>query len=99
MGNHTTVTVAAQSGNFQLNVMLPLIAKNLLESIHLLSNALPILADQAIVGFTINQKRVEENLAQSHSGDCAERSYRDTILRQKLPNEPIRRSVLCWRSR
>jgi len=50
-GNDTTITVAGQSGNFQLNVMLPVIAYNLLQSIELLANALELLADKAIRGF------------------------------------------------
>ena len=54
IGNDTTVTVAGQSGNFQLNVMLPVIAKNVLQSIDLLSNAAMHLADDAIAGFTVN---------------------------------------------
>ena len=46
MGNHTTITVAGASGNFQLNVMLPVIAHNLLQSIELLANAMRLLADK-----------------------------------------------------
>jgi fumarate hydratase class II len=53
MGNHTAITVGGQSGNFQLNVMLPMIAWNLLQSIQLLSNASIALADQAIAGFKV----------------------------------------------
>jgi len=59
IGNDTAITVAGQSGNFQLNVMLPVVAFNLLQSISLLSNAARQLADKAIAGFTVN----EENLA------------------------------------
>jgi fumarate hydratase class II len=61
MGNDTAITVGGQSGNFQLNVMLPMIAHNLLQSIELLSNASRVLADKAIAGFTVN----EENLKQA----------------------------------
>ena len=43
IGNDVTITVAAQSGNFQLNVMLPVIAYNLLKSINLLSGAMSVL--------------------------------------------------------
>ncbi len=53
IGNHTTVTVAGQSGNFQLNVMLPVVAYNLLQSIELLANASTALADSAIKGFKV----------------------------------------------
>ena len=47
MGNDVTIGIAGQSGNFELNVMLPLIGYNLLSSIELLSNALTLLADKA----------------------------------------------------
>jgi fumarate hydratase class II len=62
IGNDTTITVAGQSGNFQLNLMLPLIARNLLESIQLLSNVSRVLADSAIAGFTVNEARLAEAL-------------------------------------
>jgi fumarate hydratase class II len=62
IGNDTTITVAGQSGNFQLNVMLPVIAHNLLESVRLLANASRLLADSAIAGFTVNQARLAEAL-------------------------------------
>jgi fumarate hydratase, class II len=58
MGNDTTIAIAGQSGNFQLNVMLPVIAYNLLQSIELLSNAARVLADAAIAGFTVNEARI-----------------------------------------
>jgi fumarate hydratase, class II len=58
IGNDTAITVAGQSGNFQLNVMLPLIARNLLESIQLLANVSRSLADSAIKGFTVNTERL-----------------------------------------
>jgi len=59
IGNDATITVAGQSGNFQLNVMLPVVGYNLAQSIEILSTATRQLADQAIAGFTINA----ENLA------------------------------------
>jgi len=62
IGNDTTITVAGQSGNFQLNVMLPVIAHNLLESIRLLSNVSRALADSAIAGFRVNMARIGEAL-------------------------------------
>jgi fumarate hydratase class II len=62
IGNDATITLAAQSGNFQLNVMLPVIAHNLLQSLELLANAAPALADSAIVGFTVNEARLAEAL-------------------------------------
>src|SRR5579859_7731325 len=62
IGNDVTITIAGQSGNFQLNVMLPLIAYNLLESIRLLANAARALADNAIAGFKVNGARIAEAL-------------------------------------
>ncbi|GAC1457565.1 MAG: class II fumarate hydratase FumC [Steroidobacteraceae bacterium] len=62
IGNDTTITVAGQSGNFQLNVMLPVIAHNLLQSIHLLANAARALGDSAIAGFKVNTARLAEAL-------------------------------------
>jgi fumarate hydratase class II len=62
MGNDATVAIAGQSGNFQLNVMLPVIAYNLLQSIDLLSNAARALADSAIAGFTVNEARISAAL-------------------------------------
>jgi fumarate hydratase, class II len=62
IGNDTTITIAGQSGNFQLNVMLPVIAHNLLESIRLLSNVSRALADSAIAGLRVNTARIAEAL-------------------------------------
>ena len=60
IGNDSTITIAGQSGNFQLNVMLPVIAHNLLQSIHLLASVARALADGAIAGFTVNKARLAE---------------------------------------
>ncbi|MFK8053689.1 MAG: class II fumarate hydratase [Woeseiaceae bacterium] len=62
IGNDTTVTVAGQAGSFQLNVMLPVIAKNVLQSIDLLSNVSVSLADDAIAGFSVNQENLNRAL-------------------------------------
>ncbi len=62
IGHDATITVAGQSGNFQLNVMLPVIAYNLLESIRLLSNVARLLGARAIAGFKINSARLAEAL-------------------------------------
>jgi len=63
IGNDAAITIGGQSGNFQLNVMLPLIAYNLLQSIDILSNVSVLLADKAIAGFKVNTARVNEALA------------------------------------
>lgn len=54
MGLDSTNAIAGQSGNFQLNVMLPLVGANLLDMIELMGNAMTMLADKAIRGFTVN---------------------------------------------
>jgi fumarate hydratase, class II len=56
MGNDATITIAGQSGNFELNVMLPLIAYNLLQSIELLSNAAENLTDQCVSGIEATER-------------------------------------------
>jgi len=65
MGNHATITVAGQAGNFQLNVMLPVIAYNLLQGLELTSNASRLLADKAIAGFTVNEAHMQDALAKN----------------------------------
>src|SRR6185312_2478047 len=65
IGHDATITVAGQSGNFQLNVMLPVIAYNLLESIEILANASRLLADRAIAGFKVRQDHIREALARN----------------------------------
>ena len=61
-GYHMALTIAGQSGSFQLNVMLPLIAHNLLQSIEILANAVRLLADKAISGFTVSRERLGQAL-------------------------------------
>ena len=58
-------SLATQSGSFQLNVMLPLIADNLLTQIQLLSSAMRHLADKAIAGFTVNRGHIEQALSRN----------------------------------
>lgn len=62
IGNDSTITIAGQSGNFELNVMLPVIAHNLLQSIELLANGCTALADKAIAGFTVNEAHIQQAL-------------------------------------
>jgi fumarate hydratase, class II len=57
-GNDVTIAIGGQSGNFQLNVMLPVIAYNLDQSIELLAAASALLADKAIAGFTVNEEHI-----------------------------------------
>ena len=62
IGNDLTISIAVQNGNFQLNVMLPVIAYNLLKSINLLGNCMPLLAKKCVKSFKVNNKSVQENL-------------------------------------
>jgi fumarate hydratase class II len=65
VGNDATIAMGGQSGNFQLNVMLPVVAYNLLQSIELLANASTCLADKAIMGFTVNQANINRALGRN----------------------------------
>ncbi|MFF7633689.1 class II fumarate hydratase [Kitasatospora sp. NPDC008050] len=67
VGNDATVAMAGASGNFELNVMLPVIARNLLESIALLANAARLLADRTVAGITANVERAREYAESSPS--------------------------------
>ena len=67
IGNDATIAFAGAAGNFELNVMLPVIARNLLESIRLLGNAARVLADRAIAGITANEERCREYAESSPS--------------------------------
>ena len=91
IGNDTTVAIAAQSGNFQLNVMLPLVAYNVLKSINILSGALTILANKAVKTFKVNNKNIADNLKRNpilvsalnpvigyaKAADIAKKAYRE----------------------
>ena len=65
VGNDATIAMGGQSGNFQLNVMLPVVAYNLLQSIELLANAATCLADKAIKGFTVNEDNINRALGRN----------------------------------
>ncbi|HBQ06180.1 class II fumarate hydratase [Idiomarina sp. WRN-38] len=65
MGLDTAITVAGQSGNFQLNVMLPLVAFNLLTSITLMSNTAKLLAERAIATFKVREDNLQVPLARN----------------------------------
>ncbi len=91
IGNDTTIAIAGQSGNFQLNVMLPVIAYNLLQSIRLLANSCTALAQTAVADFVVNTENIEANLARnpilitalnreigySRAAEIAKRAYRE----------------------
>lgn len=62
IGNDSSITMGGQAGNFQLNVMLPMIAHNLLQSIGILANVSRLLADSAIKGFVVNTEAINRAL-------------------------------------
>jgi fumarate hydratase class II len=65
IGNDTTITLAGQSGNFQLNTMLPLIGHTLVQSIHLLSTCSTALADKVIKDMQVNHPKLEQKVARN----------------------------------
>jgi len=75
MGNHTTVTIAGQRGNFELNVMMPVLAQALLESITLLSNVAKVFADRCVKGIEANEPRARELLEKNPSIATALNAY------------------------
>jgi len=62
IGNDSTITIAGQSGLFQLNVMLPVVALNLLQSLEILANSSRLLADCAIAGFKVREDVISKAL-------------------------------------
>jgi len=65
IGNDAAITFSGQAGNFELNVMLPLMAYNLLQSIQLLSRAVTVFGEKCIKGITANIKKCTSNLEKS----------------------------------
>ena len=65
IGNDAAITIGGQAGNFELNVMLPLIAHNLLESIHLLDACVTAFSEKCIKGISANKEKCASNLEQS----------------------------------
>jgi fumarate hydratase class II len=92
IGNDVAISIGGQSGNFELNVMLPMIAHNLLSSIDLMSNSLIMLANKAIQGFSINQTNLDKTLNKNpilvtalnpiigyeKAADIAKRAYKES---------------------
>ena len=67
IGNDAAIAFAGASGNFELNVMMPVMARNLLESIRLLSTSSRLLADRCIAGITANEDRMRSYAESSPS--------------------------------
>ncbi|MDG9923805.1 MULTISPECIES: class II fumarate hydratase FumC [unclassified Pseudomonas] len=110
IGNDTAISIAGQSGNFELNVMLPLVADNLLHSIQLLSNVSRLLADRAIASFKVNQIKLKEALDRNpilvtalnpligylKAADIAKQAYREgrPVIEVALENTDLSRQQL-----
>lgn len=67
MGNHTVITIGGQRGNFELNVMMPVMAQALLESIHILTHGAMAFTDNCVVGIEPNEERCRELLERNPS--------------------------------
>ena len=65
IGNDATITISGMGGNFELNVMMPVIAYNLLQSIEILANASRLLAEKCVEGIEANRERCEELVERS----------------------------------
>ena len=65
IGNDAVITLSGQAGNFDLIVMLPVMAHNLLQSIHILSNASTVLAEKTVLGISANREKCTANLEES----------------------------------
>ncbi len=110
IGNDATVTVAGQSGNFQLNVMLPVIAYNVMQSLQLVANGCRVLADKAVAGFRVREEQVRAPLERNpilvtalnpvvgyeKAAEIAKRAYREgrPVLEVALEETEIPREQL-----
>ena len=65
VGNDATIALAGMSGHFDLNVMMPLIAFNLLQSIEILASSSALLAEKCVEGIEANRERCEELVERS----------------------------------
>lgn len=103
MANDTTITLAAQAGQLELNAMLPLIAHNLLESLEIMDHAVNVFIDRCISGIKANRDRCGELLEKSFATLAALTPYLGydaaTRVAQKAlaENKPVRQVVLEMR--
>ncbi len=93
MGNHTTVTVAGSRGNFELNVMMPVLAHALLESITLLANIARAFTDNCVVGIEANEARARELLEKNPAIATALNPYIGYDEAAVVAKESARRGV------
>jgi fumarate hydratase class II len=95
IGNDATITIAGQSGNFQLNVMLPVIAYNLVQSIELAARAARALADNAIAGFTVNAARLQQALERNPTMRRARQLPRKPMRKISPSRKLLREAPIC----
>ena len=93
MGNHTTITVAGSRGNFELNVMMPVLAQALLESINLLANIATAFADKCVAGIEVNTERAKELLEKNPSIATALNPYIGYDAASVVAKEAAKRGV------
>lgn len=93
MGNHATVTVAGSRGNFELNVMMPVLAHALLESITLLANVARVFADRCVAGIEANEERARELLELNPSIATALNPYIGYDAAAEVAKESAKRGV------
>jgi fumarate hydratase class II len=93
MGNHTTVTVAGSRGNFELNVMMPVLAHALLDSITLLANVAREFTDRCLVGIEANEARAKELLERNPSIATALNPYIGYDAAAVVAKESAKRGV------
>ena len=65
IGNDLTISIAGQSGNFELNVMMPVMAHNMIESVEILSNVSAVFAKDCISGIEVNKEQCESTIEKS----------------------------------
>jgi fumarate hydratase class II len=93
MGNHTTVTVAGSRGNFELNVMMPVLAHALLESVTLLASVARAFTDNCIVGIEANEERTKDLLERNPSIATALNPYIGYDAAAVVAKESAKRGV------
>ena len=96
IGNDAAITIGGQSGNFELNVMLPMIAKNLLNSIKLLANSGQLLADNAIATLSVNEDKLNQALHRNPILVTALNPIIGYAKAAEIAKKPIKKVVQWW---
>ncbi|MCL5958164.1 MAG: aspartate ammonia-lyase [Chloroflexi bacterium] len=90
VGNDTTISLATQAGQFELNVMMPVIAFNLFQSIEILTNVLRLFADRCVAGITANVERCRQHVEESMGLATALNPYIGYEMAAKVAQESLR---------